>query len=519
MLKEKYLDNYNAFLNKFHVRETFEFQNITIYKNPDEKTKASTLKSFSEENGFMSAEDVFGNHYVWENTLAEESVRQFLNTKCENMLLPKDGADADKNWEEKVSAFMKTPRWVIDEYGNGIETMGAPIGWIHMDFEKGECDLYMGKMDVFVDTFDSLEKAMEAYTKKTGFSPLSPFNQFVSATVEFNHLLTASVYVPDALKEKEKNIHLRDNGYPMEAPSLLKNEGYCRSSAETEKVFNEYALLPQKAEAFRREYITGEINNAMYNFYKEGGVGNVLYHNATGYRTVSGFVDEVLPLIDLSQYADLPKETIDSRLQKIFNNPEKVFKPALMQFVKNDHDSLFSFHDSSMLSDASFREEMDFSDLGLFGDGRFSVEKVGNGALRVENVLENTLDEIAFLTPALKSVMELNQNMRIMMPLDVDRVKEEMSARLLIVVDKNDSDSEILEVPFELRQNEKDWLTAFIETQLGEPLKVSERDLKKNSFLEVKYKEGKSEKSHAETKDKTRSSLKKNMAEKTDMNR
>lgn len=530
MLKQEYLDAYNNFIDMFQLNDSYDFQGVTIYKNPDSKICAridgeyvretkNLPKELRSKFSFLGADDVFGNHYIWKNTVSEKEVREFLEGKCENMLVPKKGDDISEEWDSKVEEFKNLPRWTIAEDGQGLETMFAKMsGWISLSKTSGEWELYIGDMEDYEGRFKTLEKAFERYSELSGISPIAPFNQYILARRDFNHILSASVYVPDALEAQGKAIHLRDNGAPSDF-GITKNS--CLSCAVgIERTLSSYSCTPKKSKEFTREYATDAIVNQMYLFYKEGLIDRPFYSNATSPMNLDSFIDVVLPHIDLSHKIALSRVAVDERLEKFTG--EELLRDCVTEYLCQNESCMFLYEDASLLLNPDNREEMDFAELvdDSLEDFVFAIDRTDNGFLHVDNVFENTDDEIAFLLPSLKKIMELTYDMQVSLALDIDRISQDMKAELKIVVDYQSNNSPVVSVPITLTNSEKDTLTAIVEAQIGEPVKITETDLKKNSTLKVKHKVDKEkEESLSVNREKTKDAVSKDKKEKTEKGR
>lgn len=129
------------------------------------------------------------------------------------------------------------------------------------------------------------------------------------------------------------------------------------------------------------------------------------------------------------------------------------------------------------------REEMDFGGLEMRGDEVFSLRQESSNVLCADNILEFTENTKPFLKPLFKDVDALD-DMQVQLSITADRTSEEIN--LLIHLSKNDNK---VSIPLDLSRNERWQLKDIIEAQIGEKLKVSEKDVQRNSFLDKKPKE------------------------------
>lgn len=197
------------------------------------------------------------------------------------------------------------------------------------------------------------------------------------------------------------------------------------------------------------------------------------------------------------------------------------------------------------------RERMNFSNLGMVNGCMFSVIKTGDSTLHINDVFEYTSNKSPFLKNIVKANQE-NQDIRVSLSVDIDRITQGLEAKILFTgkdraeeiakeiqiewenFEPTDSEGKEMEgsvvyngkeynvdcswyvdesyelqiakqiqdvispklsFPLLLNQDEKDQLIAIVEAQIGEPVKISEKEKDRNSTLKVKDKVEKDKKS------------------------
>lgn len=262
------------------------------------------------------------------------------------------------------------------------------------------------------------------------------------------------------------------------------------------------------------EYIKKEVVKKLRDFQEEQLISDPFFLNVTTPERMDSFVQEVIPEIGLKEHVSMPIEAIDKCLQDFDSD---ILGNCVTEYLMKDTASMFLNGDASVLLDTSKRKDMDFSLLSKGDSTMFSFEKEGNGMIRIDNVFENTDDELAFLLNSLNDVMELTYDMSISMGVKIDRATLDVEANLNVTVDYQSNHSPVVKVPIALTRDEKMDICDMVDLRLEEPLKVSEQDLKKNSTLVTKYKEDK-DKKHKDSysREKTKGSVGKEETQRND---
>lgn len=278
-----------------------------------------------------------------------------------------------------------------------------------------------------------------------------------------------------------------------------------------EKQIGEPIKLSDLDEKLTQNYINEQIVKHLKNAGVDSFRNEIIYENvASSEENIALFLSEVMPVFaEKFNLRNFDNEA-EEKWFRIFRDGDSIFNCSqnpLGHFVINHPEFIFKGMDTSILLDPSQREEIDFTIL-FKEDEHFAFESIearGDEILYIPSFQTeslfgvgdwfNVVFENVFIN--LEDVIQFSLiDWRTDFSLSINRLTGEINAEIIFpLVDLKDDisimkiseDKEAhLRFPLALTENEQKCLWIMVEEQLGEPILVSEKDLKRNSCLREK---------------------------------